>query len=194
MVAHVLGAAESASLRELAHQYRAGAKLARSRKGVLIDAVNEVQVRERADLAPAELLERLAAAQPRFRRTRRRLPAPLRAVRVPTDEHHDKVSLGHLMDVIYTRDTWMHRVDICRATGRTMVLTPDHDGRIVADVVAEWAALHGQPVELVLAGPAGGTFTHGTGGDRIEMDAVDFCNVMAGRGPGTGLLETGVLF
>ena len=39
--------------------------------------------------------------------------------------------------MILTRDTWMHRVDISRATGRDLVLTAEHDGRIVADVVDE---------------------------------------------------------
>ena len=27
-------------------------------------------------------------------------------------------SLAYLMDIVYTRDVWMHRIDICRATGR----------------------------------------------------------------------------
>jgi hypothetical protein len=56
--------------------------------------------------------------------------------------------MGYLLDTILTRDPWMHRVDIARATGRDMVLTADHDGRIVADVVAEWARRHGQPFTL----------------------------------------------
>jgi len=38
-----------------------------------------------------------------------------------------------------------------------MVLTPDHDARIVADVVAEWAGRHGRPFTLHLTGPAGGS-------------------------------------
>ena len=66
--------------------------------------------------------------------------------------------MGYLLDVILTRDPWMHRVDIARATGREMVLTPEHDGRIIADVVAEWARRHGQPFTLTLTGPAGGEF------------------------------------
>ncbi|MDX1382582.1 MAG: hypothetical protein R3190_03005, partial [Thermoanaerobaculia bacterium] len=44
-----------------------------------------------------------------------------------------------LFDTILTRDTWMHRTDLAEATGRPLELTADHDGRIVADVVAEWA-------------------------------------------------------
>ena len=45
-------------------------------------------------------------------------------------------SIGYLTDVILTRDPWMHRLDLARATGRELVLTADHDGVIVADVVA----------------------------------------------------------
>jgi hypothetical protein len=31
-----------------------------------------------------------------------------------------------------------------------MHLTADHDGRLVADIVAEWASIHEQPFELPL--------------------------------------------
>lgn len=88
----------------------------------------------------------------------------------------------------------MHRVDTARATGRDLVLTPEHDGRIVGDVVAEWARRHGQPFTLELTGPAGGSFSTGDdagdGGDTTVMDAVEFCWVLAGRGEATGLLRT----
>ena len=120
-----------------------------------------VQVRERADLTPDELLERLERPAPAPARARRRMPAPIR--RDPHERRRavqrggETWRLGYLLDVIYTRDAWMHRVDIARATGHEMVLTPEHDGRIVADVVAEWARRHGQPFTLTLDGPAGGT-------------------------------------
>ena len=69
-----------------------------------------------------------------------------------------------------------------------MHLTADHDGRLVADIVAEWASIHGEPFELVLEGPAGGKFSHGTDGERVEIDAIDFIRVLSGRLPGTGVL------
>ena len=69
-----------------------------------------------------------------------------------------------------------------------MQLTADHDGRLVADLVGEWATIHGQPFELVLAGPAGGRFSQGTGGEHVEFDAVDFVRTLSGRLPGTGVL------
>ena len=56
--------------------------------------------------------------------------------------------LKSLLDVGFTRDVWAHRIDICAATGRAMELTADHDGRLVADMVAEWATIHAQPFQL----------------------------------------------
>jgi len=46
--------------------------------------------------------------------------------------------------VILTRDPWMHRLDLAPATDMPLHLTADHDGVIVADVVAEWADRHGK--------------------------------------------------
>ena len=108
-------------------------------------------------------------------------------------------SLGYLTDVILTRDPWMHRLDLARATGRDLVLTADHDGVIVADIVAEWARRHGRPYRLELTGPAGGSWSSGTGGEEIVMDAADFCRIVSGRpgpdgGQPWGLLATQVPF
>jgi hypothetical protein len=98
------------------------------------------------------------------------------------------------MDRIYTRDAWMHRIDLARATGRPLVLTPDHDGRLMADVVAEWASAHGRPFRLVLTGPAGGAWTDGDGGAGLTLDAVEFARTASGRVAGTGLLAHQVPF
>ena len=86
----------------------------------------------------------------------------------------EKWALGYLIDTIYLRDLWMHRVDAAHVTGRDLVLAQDHDGRIVADVVAEWARRHGQPFTLTLTGRAGGSFTSADGGgqgESVELDA-----------------------
>jgi hypothetical protein len=96
--------------------------------------------------------------------------------------------LKYLLDVGFTRDVWAHRVDICAALGRPMEATADHDGRLVADLVGEWADVHGEPFELVLEGPAGGKFSSGTGGERVEIDAFDFVRTLSGRLPATGVL------
>lgn len=193
MVAHLVGAGESnARLRESARQMREGKR----RKGdrMLVDGINDVQVSERADRTPEQLLVDLADVAVRGVAGRRKLPAVLRAVPVPFGPPLGVKPLGYLMDRIYTRDQWMHRIDICRATGRPLLVTADHDGRLVADVVAEWAKAHGKPFLLRLTGSAGGTWSAGDGGESHELDAIEFARLASGRGSGTGLLAQQVPF
>ena len=195
LASHVLGAMEAnISIRVFIHQLRAGKKAAGDRPD--IDGMTEVQVRERNNLTPAELVEQLTTAAPRAARARQRVPAPMR--RLPLKVEVEKVMetwrLGYLLDIVFTRDTWMHRIDIARATGQPLELTAAHDGRIVADVVAEWARRHGLSFSLNLTGPAGGTFTGGDGGEDITLDAVEFCRILSGRGSGVGLLAQAVPF
>ena len=102
--------------------------------------------------------------------------------------------LGYLNDLIYTLDAWMHRVDITRTTGRAMVLDAEHDGRLLADIVAEWARRHGRPVTLELTGPAGASYAQGADGEVIRMDAVEFARTVSLRTEGTGLLAHAVPF
>ncbi|MGH8986572.1 MAG: maleylpyruvate isomerase family mycothiol-dependent enzyme [Acidimicrobiia bacterium] len=195
LAAHVLGGMEAfATIREFVHQMRAGKKAAGD--GPFIDGMTAVQVRERAQLSREQLLERLAVVGPRAARARGRVPSALRSMRMKEEVGgvDEKWRFGYLLDVILTRDTWMHRVDIARATGRELVLTPDHDGRIVADVVAEWERRHNQPFTLTLTGPAGGTYVAGEGGERLALDAVEFCRILSGRADGAGLLATPVPF
>lgn len=193
LVAHLIGNAEtSASVREMRRQQKLGRRL---RPGVPdIDGMTAVQVQERADVPPEQLLRDLAGVAPRAVRARRRLPAPVRAIPVPFGPPLGTRPLGYLMDRIFTRDTWMHRVDLARATGRPLELTAEHDGRIVDDVVAEWARVHGQPYRLTLTGPAGGAWSRGTNGEQITLDAVDFCRILSGRAEGSGLLAHEVPF
>jgi hypothetical protein len=54
--------------------------------------------------------------------------------------------------------------------------------------VAEWAGTHGEPFTLVLDGPAGGHYRAGTGGERVHMDAIEFCRTLAERAHGDGIL------
>lgn len=194
MATHVLATLEaSASIRENLHQLRR----ARRRSEPLADAISAVQVGDRAALAPAEVLARLDAAIPKGVAARRRLPAPIRhgvRTKVPMPWGTERWRLGYLLDTIYLRDVWMHRIDLSRTVGRPLRLTPEHDGRIVADVVAEWARRHGQPFHLVAGGPAGGAYVQGTGGDDLTVDAVDLCRTLSGREPGSGLLTTEVPF
>lgn len=99
--------------------------------------------------------------------------------------------IAYLDDIIYTRDTWMHRLDTCRALGIEPELTSAHDGAIVADIVREWALRHGQRFGLILRGPAGGEFGS-PDGETIDLDAVEFCRLLSGRGSAQGLLAVEV--
>ena len=200
LVSHVVGAMEAqVSKRQFVHQLVAGTRAAGDRPQV--DGINEVQVRERAAMAPRELTERISVLGPRSAVARTQLSSLLRRFSFPqhVGDTAERWTLGYLFEVIYTRDTWMHRVDISRTVGRPLELTAAHDGLLVADVVAEWAQRHGQPFTLVLTGPAGGTFTgpavgNDTRGERLELDAVEFCRVVSGRGSGQGLLAQPVPF
>ena len=183
-----------ASFRQFLHDFRAANKRS---SGAMIDAMTATQVAERAGLSTAALVERFAAVAPGAVKARRRTPAPMRsAVRFKQDPPFDaeRWQYGFLVDIIFTRDPWIHRADITRATGAEMTLTPEHDGRLVADVVAEWARRHGRPFTLTLRGPAGGTYVSGTGGEVIDIDAVELCWILSGRAPGDGLLATRVPF
>lgn len=191
MAAHMLGMAEmSASIRESMRQVKAAEK----RGGVFIDALTDLQVAERVDMSPAGIAARYAEVAPRAVKGRRRTPWFVRRTRMGAAQVMNGIeeawTLGFLIDVIMTRDPWMHRIDIARTTGAPLVLTADHDGVLVDDVVREWAERHGQPFTLHLTGPAGGTW--GSGGPALEFDAVEFCRALSGRG--TAPLDTEVPF
>jgi len=192
LVAHNLGFAESnASFRVFAKAMRAGKKRA-AEKGYdhFIHGTNEVQVEEREHLSPAELVERFSAMWPKALKGRRRFPPFLRWIPLDFGPVIGKQPMGsYLMDRCFTRDTWMHRIDICRAVGVDPVLTPEHDGRIIEDMVAEWTKLYDLSVTLHLEGPAGGTYVRGDGGEELTIDAIEWIWILSGRGTGTGLLE-----
>lgn len=202
MYLHVLGACEAgASTTESVRQMVSAFRRRRREGGPLEAALSATQVAAREHLTPTELVDRLRDVAPRCVAGRQRMPGFLRAhVSMKVDGPVvERWRLGYLVDTIYLRDLWLHRVDLCRAVGRPFECTADHDGVIVADVVQEWAARHGQPFRLVLTGPAGGEFAVGADGDRIatdalELDAVEFCRVVGGRARGDGLLATIVPF
>ena len=199
LAAHMLGMAEmAASLREQLRQSRKAKKAG----GVFIDALTGLQVEERRDLSPQQVVDRFAQVAPKAVKARRRTPGLVRGRTMPDeqplggrpDSGTERWTFGYLVDVILTRDPWMHRTDIAAATGAPLELTPDHDGVLVADVATEWAARHGQPCRLTLTGPAGGSWDFGSGGPELRHDAVEFCRVLAGRGRAEGLLATEVPF
>jgi uncharacterized protein (TIGR03083 family) len=195
MAAHMLGMAEmAASIREQLRQVRAAEK----RGGVFIDALTALQVDERGRMTPGEIVSRFATVSPKAARGRRWAPVFIRRSTMPQRQlvggQEEAWTNGYLIDVILTRDPWMHRIDITRATGAAHVLTADHDGILVDDLVTEWAQRHGRPFSLQLTGPAGGSWTVGAGGPQLELEVVDFCRAISGRHSANGLLATEVPF
>ena len=192
---HILGMAQTFS--SLGQFLSFMTTAARTRNGRdLTDSLTALQVKRTAGLDRSTLISNIrvvgtAAARWRAgRRLLRRIP-----LKQPMpDGTVETWRLGYLLDIILVRDPWMHRVDISRAIGRPIALTADHDGRIVADVVAEWAGRHGQPFTLRLTGPAGGSYVQGAGGPDLQLDAIEFCRILSGRATAEGLLTQFVPF
>lgn len=186
MLAHQAGAyAGFSSWSEFKHQMTAKAAPGQ----MMVDAMNARQLADRAGCTPSELISELRSVGPRAIRTRQRLPLPLRKLPVPFGPPLGTVPVEYLTDLIYTRDTWMHRADIARATGKSFMQTADHDGRVVALVVRDLArtlqdALRGRSLVLDLSGAAGGRFQIGTMAEPtaiLKMDVVEFNRLASGR-------------
>lgn len=190
VVAHVTGAAAGyASFQEFKRQYNPFVQRPYRQAGfALTDALNQVQVNDRGVATPAALIAELHEVGPRAIATRKRLPAIVRAIRLPLPLL-GVVPLGYLTDLIYTRDMWMHRVDVCRATGKDMILTVQHDGRIVALVIRDLARklsprLRGFSIVYELTGGASGTWRigqHVPPVATLSLDVVDFNLLASGR-------------
>jgi uncharacterized protein (TIGR03083 family) len=183
LVGHVVGMTEmSASLPEQLRQMRA----ARKAGGEFIDALTALQVAKHAGDSTEQLIARYAVVGPKGVKGRRRTPGLVRARPMPIPQTvgaaEESWTLGFLVDVVLTRDTWMHRIDVARAAGLDLELSAEHDGTIVTDVVSEWAGRHGLPYVVQLEGPAGGHWTLGSGGATVTQDAIDFCRGLSGRG------------
>ena len=190
LAGHLVGAMRSAaSVRELARQQRAVKRRSRAGGGNETDVMTALQVELTAGLSVPQLLAEARSLVGRAAAGRRRTPALLRrrfTFPVTLRAGTERWTLGYLVDVILTRDAWLHRIDLARAVGVEPVLTAGHDGRIVADVVAEWARRHGQPFVLHLPGPAGDTYTSDAAGPSaplIEVDPVELCRILSGRAP-----------
>ena len=204
MVGHLIGAAKAnASIRENLRQQLAGLRHRRDYGGNPLDATNGRQISDQATLSPKDRLIVLRATAPAAVKGRMRLPAVLRAITVPLSTGGSTasgmprtVNVGRLVDVIYTRDVWMHTIDIARAVNQPLDVTHPMNRRVVADVVAEWAHRHGRPIDLVLTGPAGAHYRSPgrSPNPPTEYDAIEFCRIVSGRVAGDQLLGSRILF
>ena len=191
LAAHVVGsAAGQASPREFFRQVRKGKPIvAEIGAQYWWDGMNELQVRERAGLSTGQLIAEWDTGSDKAVRARRKMPrliARLPLLNLPAPV--GRQPLAYLFDIGFTRDVWMHRVDLTRAAGIPFRADAAHDGRIVADIVAEWAATHGKPFHLELTGSAGGQYVAGSDGEHRTLDAIEFCRILAERAHGEGVL------
>lgn len=209
MVAHVAGAAASSADRSEAMRQNSPRVQRRYRKAGFsrLDAMNQIQVVDRAQIAPDRLIAELSEVGPRAVAVRKRIPAVVRAVRLPLGLVYPMgtiwVPIGYMSDVIMTRDMWMHRLDICRATNREMELSADHDGRITALVMRDLAGrlrrtARDESVIYELSGPAGGVWLIRNGGGEpaatIRIGTLDFHLLASGRmseGDALSMVEIG---
>jgi uncharacterized protein (TIGR03083 family) len=196
VVVHLIASAQAqASPIEFSRQVWAGRRLTGQVGGAhWVDGVNEAQLRARQAWTADQLPQMWESSAAAALAVRRRLPALIRALPVlplgsPLGTELGWKPVAYLFDIGFTRDVWMHRIDIARAVGRPLDLTVEHDGRIVADILAEWARLHDDPFTLDLAGPAGGCYSARGGGEPTRLDAVEFVRILSGRGDRGGVLR-----
>ena len=185
LVAHVAGAAEEACRLPVMLRHQ-GAALngVRRGRGALVDLLCETQIADRAELTDPRLaadLRRWATGAPDGRR---RQPALLRRAPLPAFAGLRRgARLAYLLDVVYLRDVWLHRVDLHRATGVEMpASTAEAEvvAQVVRDLDLEWTA---PPFVLELTGRAPGRWAVGEGEPTatVTEDAVALMRLLSGR-------------
>lgn len=184
IVAHQAGGyASGAGYRQMMRQY-----IRLPQKGQLPeDAINAFQVKQRKNNSPAELIAELKRVGPL---AVQKWAYGFRAIKWVAFAHPiaGNLKIRDLMWITHSRDTWMHRLDICRATNRSFELSNAHDGRIVELVVRDVSnklrrRLAGRAITLTLMGTAGGAWLIGDGEPAagLQMDALRFNNFASGR-------------
>ena len=203
VVAHVAGQYEELA-RPDTFLRRLRAANRRYPERIRLDGHNQVQIDELASRSPAGLTAHLAHFGPKGLAATRRMPELIRRVPItiffpepPLPDRH----MSYLHDVLTARDTWMHRIELIRATGQQWTPYP-HDADIVARVVYDLdLGWRDAPFELTLTGPAGGTWTIGTGTavTTTTVDAIAALLHLSGRGgldlpSGSPLTDARVVF
>ena len=185
LVAHVAGASEEACrLPVMLRRQAIALKGVRRGDGVLVDLLGAVQIADRAGLSDADLAEdlrRWAAGAPDGRR---RHPGLLRLVPLPAFAGvRPGTRLSYLLDVVYLRDVWLHRVDLHRATGVDLPTSTAEDevvAQVVRDLDLEWK---GPAFVLEVTGRGAGRWAVGEGEPvaTVTEDAVALMRLLSGR-------------
>jgi hypothetical protein len=164
MAAHLVGsAAGQASPLEFLRQKRGGKPICKELGSPFWwDGMNELQVRERASATTEQLISGWTTVSAKALKSRTKMPRPIAGLKL---------------------------LNLPEPVGRQPDHDAAHDGRILADIIAEWAATHRKPLTLVLDGPTGGTFVHGTGGEEVHISVVDFVRTLAERTTASGVLR-----
>lgn len=188
MVAHLAGAVTgSTSIGEFVRQNMTNPYLKEVTDPV--DGINRLQLEERAGKSNDELVGEFRTNGQIAVRNRQKLPWAVRQLRAPMGPALGLTPLEYLLDILYPRDQWMHRYDICAATGKKMVVTPEHDGRLTALVVRDIGRkLKGKigqrSLALRLTGAVGGEYVFGQASEPtaiLQMDVYDFHLRASGR-------------
>lgn len=176
MVAHLAGSMTgSTSLREFVRQNVTHPYVKAAANSV--DGTNRLQIEERANHSTAEVIAEFRQNGPIAIKNRQKLPWLVRQLPIP-----GVGNFGYLMNIIYPRDEWMHRYDICAATGKKMVITQEHDGRILNLVLLDIAKklkkqLAGRTILLHITGALRRTYQFGSKAQpdcTLEIDLFDF--------------------
>lgn len=148
-----------------------------------LDAHNALQILDYGGRTADELRGLLVRFGPKAVRVRRRAPGFLRRrgfARFFPEEQLPDPSFGYLFDVLSNRDTWLHRLEIARATGRPFA-TGEHDHGIVTQVVRDLAQAWTGPAIILELGT--GRWALGTDDPVavVRTETLDYLWHLSGR-------------
>ena len=190
VVAHQAGHVQSGRglLGVLAQANPIALRAYRKRGMSTLDGMNQKQVDIRREFSPEQLIRELRDGTPKSIDARinvnpvsARVPLPVPPVGM--------MPLRDLLQRIFSRDMWLHRLDIADATGRPFELADEHNALMLALVVEDTARFMNKRrptanVTLHLNGEAGGQWQLARGAEApltLSMTVDDFVRRTGGR-------------
>jgi uncharacterized protein (TIGR03083 family) len=198
LVAHVVGSyAAQASFGELRRQTAPRLlRFYRMEGETLGDAIARIQIGDRQNRSPAQVIAELREVGPRAIEHRAVLFRPLQLVgrALVGSRHLPVVPFAPFQAV---RDLWFHRLDLTEATSTAFSVDRQHDGRIVELLIRSVApqgaeALGERSVDLILSGAAGGQWRFGEQAEPdavIDMSPVTFAKLLTKQYSAAGIRE-----